>query len=144
MKNAHQIYWWLYWDISFNHLNKLLLKNIQDQDQVDVFCKVIALKSMDINLEWFWNKYVNPPKTKSLPTHQNKHKNINLSSWALNHLTGTALEMNAQDLLGLQGEVQMLSEAIETRVEKICPDCKGEGRPEGFADCRTCDGKEFI
>lgn len=80
---------------------------------------------------------------ESLPTHQNKHRNIDLTSWALNHLCKTALEMNAQDLLELQGEVQMLSETIGIRIEKICPDCKGEGRPEGFADCEMCGGSEF-
>jgi len=51
MKDANKIYWWLYWDLSYDFLNKKVSENVRDKEIVGFFCKVIALKSMDKNLD---------------------------------------------------------------------------------------------
>lgn len=60
MKNAHAIYWYLYWNFSIENLNEKVreswLKN--NFEDVKFFCKIIAIKVSGINTEDFWNKYI--------------------------------------------------------------------------------------
>lgn len=60
MKNAHGMYWYLYWNFSIENLNEKVdlsfrAKNFED---VKFFCKIIAIKVSGISLEDFWNKYI--------------------------------------------------------------------------------------
>ena len=60
MKNSHAIYWYLFWGYSIESLNDKVTEawRKRDFEEVKFFCKVIAMKQMDLPLDSFWNKYV--------------------------------------------------------------------------------------
>jgi len=60
MKEAHAIYWYLWWDFSINDLNKKVgdAYGKLDFEQVKFYCKIIAVKHLGLSSNDFWNKYV--------------------------------------------------------------------------------------
>ena len=61
MTNARRIYWYLFWDLGYDHLNKKVSQNlvVGDKAEVEFYCKVIALKSMNKNLAEVWEEVQN-------------------------------------------------------------------------------------
>lgn len=58
--DARSIYWVLFWNVSIEKLNELVTLNMRQGnfERVKYYCKIIALKSMKIDLEEFWNREV--------------------------------------------------------------------------------------
>lgn len=58
MKNASAIYWYLFWDITIETLNEKVTEAFRAKNwfQVEFFCKVIALRSMKMDKDKFWEK----------------------------------------------------------------------------------------
>lgn len=59
MKNATAIYWILFWGLSFEALNDIVMYAMMNNDfeKAKLYCKAIAIKSMNIEPEIFYNKY---------------------------------------------------------------------------------------
>lgn len=60
MKDASGIYWYLFWNFDLETLNKKVDEAYRKQDwqQVEFFCKVIALRSMKMDKDKFWEREV--------------------------------------------------------------------------------------
>jgi len=60
MKDAHAIYWYLYWHFTTDFLNEMVRLAVLkgDSEKVEFYCKIIALQSMGMNPERFWKLYV--------------------------------------------------------------------------------------
>jgi hypothetical protein len=60
MKHAHAIYYYLYWHLSIDFLNEQVRLAVHngDREKVEFYCKVIALQSMGMEPERFWELYL--------------------------------------------------------------------------------------
>ncbi len=60
MKDAHAMYWYLYWDFSIKNLNEKVDLSFRANNFEDVkfFCKIIAIKVSGINVEDFWDRHI--------------------------------------------------------------------------------------
>ncbi len=59
MTSARRIYWFLFWGLSYETLNRLVRENIHNKSEVEFYCKVIALKSINKNLDEVWEEATN-------------------------------------------------------------------------------------
>jgi hypothetical protein len=60
MKDAHKIYWFLFWGLSIDYSNQKVDEafRVGNFDEVTFYCKCIAIKDSGISLEDFWTKYI--------------------------------------------------------------------------------------
>lgn len=60
MKRVSEIYWWLFWNFDLNTLNDKVDEAYRKKDweQVEFFCKVIALRVMKMDKDRFWEREV--------------------------------------------------------------------------------------
>jgi len=60
MKDAHAIYYYLFWHLSIDFLNDLVAAADREGnfEKVEFYCKIIALQSMGMDPERFWKLYV--------------------------------------------------------------------------------------